>query len=38
MIAKPRLELKADDLVSILGEPEDLSLLYDPTYLDRSED
>ena len=34
MIAEPNLTLKADDLVSILGEPNDLSLLYDPTYLE----
>ena len=34
MIAEPDLTIEADDLVSILGEPNDLSLLYDPTYLD----
>lgn len=34
MIAEPGLAIEADDLVSILGEPNDLSLLYDPTYLE----
>ena len=34
MIAEPDLAIEPDDLVSILGEPNDLSLLYDPTYLD----
>lgn len=34
MIAEPDLTIEADDLVSILGEPNDLSLLYDPTYLE----
>ena len=36
LIAAPRLKLEADDLVSILGEPEDLSLLFDPSYLERT--
>ncbi len=34
IIGRSDLRLQARDLISILGEPEDLSLLFDPSYLD----